>query len=169
MERPNSDQRIRRVIWGLGVFYLVVLLGTVSTTALKFRDYYTAPVLDRAQGEDAVLQSWELNYEQRYTAYRQFVKVIGLILALYLPIWAAALGVWEKSIWKGLIALAVGGVATVLALSALPLVYFPFDQYPVSALWVIGGLPWIALTWAVVTICGRILRQRISQIPTPAH
>ena len=167
MERTSSDQRIRRVVVGLGVFYLVVLLGTVSTTALVFRDYYAAPVLNRALGEDAVLQSWELDYEQRYTDYRQFVRVIGLILALYLPIWAAALGVWEKNIWKGLIALAVGGFATVLALSALPWVYFPFDQYPVSALWLIGGLPWIALTWGLVTILGRILRQRTSH--SPAH
>ena len=91
-----------------------------------------------------------------------------MILSLYLPIWAAALGVWERSVWKGLIALAVGGVVTVLALSALRLVYFSFDQYPVSALWFMGGLPWIALTWALVTISGRILLQWRNQIPASA-
>ena len=89
-----SDQLIRRVITGFGVFYLVFLLGAVAITSFKFRDYYVPPALDPTLGEDAVLQLWDLNYEHRYREYKRFILPIGLSLALFLPIWAAALGVW---------------------------------------------------------------------------
>jgi hypothetical protein len=156
----RSDQLLRRVITGFGVFYLVFLLGAVAATGFKYRDLYAPPALDPTLGEDAVLRVWELNYEHRYREYRRSVRAIGLSLALFLPIWAAALGVWKNSVRKGLIALAGGGVVTVLALSLLPWVYFPFDKYPVAALWVMGAAPWAALSWALLTLFGRTLRQR---------
>jgi hypothetical protein len=154
-----TDQRIRYLVTGLGGFYLVFLLSVVGTTAFKYRDYYAPPAIDQTLGEDAVLDVWNLKYEARYKEYRHSVRAIGLSLAVFLAIGAGALGVWKNSFSKGLIALGAGGLVTVLALSILPLVYFPFDSYSVAAVWLFGASPWIILTWAVLTIFGLTLRK----------
>ncbi|MGI8785337.1 MAG: hypothetical protein ACR2L2_17000 [Acidobacteriota bacterium] len=111
-------------------------------------------------GEDAVLELWAQRYDGPYEQYGRFLRIIGTGLALGLGAWAAALGLWRRSLWQGLGALAAGGAVTVAALSILPWVYFPFDQYPASALWVMGRAPVIAVTWIAATVVGQILIRR---------
>jgi hypothetical protein len=157
MELPFSEPRTRRIVLDFGLVYLALLLGAVAVTGWQYREYYATPRLDRTMDENAVLQEWNRSYAERYRDYRSFLRPITLGLALYLSAWAAALGVWKKSVWKGLLALAGGAMVTVVALSALPTIYFPFDQYSVAAVWVMSGLPWIAATWALLTLAGRML------------
>ena len=158
----------RRLIIGFGIFYLILLIAAVAATGFKYRDYYIPPALDRALGENEVLRIWNNSYEARYKDYRQFVGIVSVGLGLYLTLWAAAVGVSERSLIKGLGALFAGSFVTILALSILPWIYFPLDQYPVAALWVIGVSPWIALSWLVLTVTGRLVQQRLDHRPTSA-
>ncbi len=164
----NSSIPVRRLLTGFGVFYLILLLAAVAATSFKYRDYYMPPALDRDSGENEVLRIWNNSYEARYKDYRQFVGIVSAGLGLYLTLWGVAVGVWESNLFKGLIALVAGSFVTILALSVLPWIYFPFDQYPVAALWVIGVSPWIALGWLVLTVTGRIVRRRMDHLATSA-
>ncbi|MFQ5753785.1 MAG: hypothetical protein ACE5HI_17490, partial [bacterium] len=60
----------------------------------------------------------------------------------------------RRSYLQGFVALAIGAILTISALSVMPWVYFPYDQYAVAALWVMGtGMP-IILVWALVIFFG---------------
>lgn len=89
-----------------GAVYLVALAAVVAHTALSFRGFYSAPV---PPGEDEVLRMFQ--------EYRQFLHPLGLALAVYLGVWAAAVGWWRGRVFAGLAALAGGALVTILALA----------------------------------------------------
>ena len=84
----------------------------------------------------------------------------GMGLAGYLLIWSVGFGLWKDAYWKGLLALAVGFAVTALALGALPYVRFPNDQYPPEALWIMGSIMVLPITWAAFTLAGRWFLKR---------
>lgn len=77
--------------------------------------------------------------------YHNFVRFSGICLALYLAIWLAAFLLWRKSYWSVLPFVLSGVVLTFIALSFLPWVYFPYDQYAVPALWLMAAVPMIVV------------------------
>ncbi len=92
--------------------------------------------------------------------YHRFLHLAGAALAVTLAAAAAALGVWRGRALIGLLAL-LGGITLVLAaLSVLPWIYFPEDQYAAPAIWMFGnGLPAVA-GWGVLTLIGWNWRAR---------
>jgi hypothetical protein len=154
MPHSVAQTQARGTVAALTLLYVVFLAAGVTITGWEYRDFYDEPRLDRTRGEDAVLQEWNRNYQQRYAEYRGSLRTVTLGLALLLSAWAAALGTCQRSVWKGLLAVLGGALVTGTALSLLPTVYFPFDQYSVGALWLMGGLPWVGLAWAVLTFIG---------------
>ena len=132
-----------RLAIGTCSIYVIILLVVIGYGSIAFHDLYALKT-----------------ETQQHGTYHQFLRLSGFGLAFYLGIWTAAFGVWRRSYWQGLVALVFGAIMTILALSALPWMYFPSDQYPPSALWVFGaGLPTI-ITWILVTILARIFTQR---------
>lgn len=155
-----SDEKRRRVIIGLGVFYLVFLLAAVATTSFKYRGLYVSPAIESTLGEDEVVEVWNGKYESPYAEYRRFIVPIWFALGIYLPVWAAVVGISKRSFRLSLAALAVGGAITVMALSLLPTVYFPFDKYPVAMIWTMWSLPWIAGSLIVTAVSVSLLTRR---------
>ena len=143
----TTDQKKRLVIT-TGFIYLAILLAAVIYGAIAFHDLYTPPV----EAERTSLPATSLINE----GYGRFLTSSGLALALYLAIWAGLFGVWRRSYGQGLLALAVGTIATIVALAVLPWVYFPFDRYPAPAAWVFAtGVPLI-IVWIFATVFGRL-------------
>ncbi len=126
--------------WCLG--YLSVLLPVVAYAAVRFAALYPPTSL-----------ATEPELSQLYKA---FLAAAGVGLAVCLGLWAAGFGVWRRSLGQGIAALAIGAVATIGALSIVPWVRFPEDQYPAAALWVMGDSVPLALAFAVATLAGRM-------------
>jgi len=145
-----KTQSIGRLVYGAGTFYLIGLLAVVAYAAVTFRSFY--------QVMPPTLES-QLN-----DGYRQFLGSSGLVLALFLGIGSAAFGIWKASYWQGLIVLAIGTITTLLALSVLPWVQFPFDQYAASAGWLMGNFIPVIMSWLLVTFFGRLVIQKISPL-----
>lgn len=135
--------RHRPILAG-GAVYLVALAAVVAYTALSFRGFYTAPV---PSGENDVLAM--------YRDYRLFLHPVGLALAVYLGVWAAAVGWSRGHVFAGLGALAGGALVTILALTPLPWIRFPNDQYSVGAAWFFGNAVPLAVTWMLATLLAR--------------
>lgn len=129
-----------------GAVYLVALAAVVANTALSFRGFYSAPV---PPGEDQVLRM--------YQEYRQFLHLVGLALAVYLGVWAAAVGWWRGRVMAGLAALAGGALVTILALAPLPWIRFPNDQYAVGAAWLFDNVVPLTLSWVLATPLARLI------------
>ena len=126
--------------WCLG--YLSVLLPVVAYAAVRFAALYPPNSL-AAEPELSQL-------------YKGFLGTTGVGLAVCLGLWAAGFGVWRRSLGQGIAALATGAVATAGALSIVPWVRFPEDQYPAAALWVMGDSLPLALAFGVATLAGRM-------------
>jgi len=158
MPADHRDPR-RRVFLAMGALYVAALCIVVIFGAVTFQRLYTdtPPRPISLEHEDVLIRTFDAQYRERYEDYKRFLGPSGGALAIYLGIWAAAFGVWRRKHWLGLAALAAGGVTTVLALSVLPWVYFPLDQYAVPAVWIFGNVMPIAIAWLLVTILGRTL------------
>lgn len=120
-----------------GAIYLVVLIAVSAGAAIVFRDLYTE------RPYETLASSSE--------AYRWFLRIGGAGLALYIGIWAGAFGAWRKNHWHGLALLAAGTAATLLALSPLPWVRFPFDRYAAPVVWISANAVPLVIGWAVAT------------------
>jgi len=156
----NGRRKMRRLTLGAWVVYLILLLGGVGIGAVGFGDFYERPTFTETASpdatEDQLLGAYEQALDGPYGTYRTFARGLGFAVALTLGLSAALFGVWQKSAWRGAAAFAIGALATVLSLSALPAIYFPFDHYPVPAVWVMGGpLLLGAVCWLLVTVAGR--------------
>lgn len=148
----KTTEQKKRFVITTGFIYIVILLAAVISGAIAFHDLYTPPV----EAERTSLPATSLINE----VYGRFLAASGLALALYLAIWAALFGVWRRSYGQGLLALAVGTIATIVALAVLPWVYFPFDRYPAPMAWVFGaGVPLI-IVWIFATVFGRLWIRR---------
>jgi hypothetical protein len=158
----TTDPRTR-IFLTTGALYLVTLLLVVAPGAVMFRDLYSKPQrLIHVGDEDTLIKAYDIHYRAAYDSYRRFIRPAGAGLAIYLAIWTATFGVWRKKHWQGIVALAAGSAATVLAFSLLPSMYFPLDQYPVSALWVMGNVFPLGIAWILATLFGRALTYRTS-------
>jgi uncharacterized membrane protein YkgB len=81
----------------------------------------------------------------------------GFSLAILLGVTSALFGLWQKSVLHGAGALMAGTALTIVAFELLPVVWFPLDQYPVGALWLMGGGVLLAAgTCLLVVILGRL-------------
>lgn len=128
---------------GCWLGYLSCLAPIVIYAAVRFDALYSADSL-----------TTEPDLSQQYKA---FVSVTGIAMAICLGIVAAAFGVWRTSVPQGLLALALGAAITVVALSLVPFVRFPEDQYPPAALWVMSdGLP-LLVTFVIATLAGWLI------------
>jgi hypothetical protein len=127
---------------GWALAYLSVLLPVVAYAAVRFAALYPP---------NSLASHPELSQQ-----YKGFVGIAGVGLAVCLGLWAAGFGVWRRSVGQGIFALAVGAVATIGALSAVPWVRFPEDQYPVAALWVMGDSIPLAVAFGVATVAARL-------------
>ncbi len=87
--------------------------------------------------------------------YRLSMAVTGNILAVWLGIVAALIGVRSRNWAWGLAALVAGGFATGVALAFAPSVLYPGDQYPVTFGWLAAGAPLAGATWLVATLALR--------------
>jgi hypothetical protein len=137
--------RLGRFVLIPGVIYLVILVAVSAGAAVAFRDLYS----ERPYDALATLSE----------EYRSFLRIGGAGLALYIGIWAGAFGAWRKNPWHGLAILAAGTAATLLALSPLPWVRFPFDRYAAPAAWIFGSAVPLLFGWAVATVAGLQARQ----------
>lgn len=134
----EGNRAVGRITTVAGALYLLVLLATVAYASVAFREFYVPPDFSSrvtAAHEDVLLKAFDEALQGPYGTYRQFVRIIGAGLSIYLGIWTAFFGLWKASFWNGAAALAFGGTVTILALSALPWLWFPLDQYAVAAVW----------------------------------
>jgi len=140
----TTPQRASLVLGtGCWLAYLSLLAPIILYAAIRFDALYSA---------DSLMTKPELSQQ-----YKAFVSLSGIGLAIALGIVAAAFGVWRKSLLQGLLALALGGVTTIMALGIAPPVRFPEDQYAPAALWVMGdGLP-LAVTFITATLAGLVI------------
>lgn len=154
--------RPSRIFLATGALYLVVVLLVVVFGALQFSRLYTdiPPRPGMGLDEDSLIQTFERQYQAQYDDYRQFLHPSFGVLALYLGIWTAALGVWKRKYWLGLAALVAGDVITVFGLTLLPWMYFPLDQYAIAALWIMGGTIPLAICWLLATLAARAMLRR---------
>lgn len=136
-----------RLILVAGLIYAVAVIAVVASAAFVFRGLYA---------DKPYATVMEMN-----DAYRGFLRISGPGFALYLGTWAAAYGAWRRSTWQGMVVLAAGTISTMLVLSALPWVRFPFDQYAAPAAWIMSNAIPLGIGWAVVTVaCLRARRDR---------
>jgi hypothetical protein len=145
MEDAMTTPQRASLVLGTGCWlgYLSFLAPIVIYAAIRFGALYPAESL-----------STEPELSQHYKA---FVSLTGIALAICLGIGAAAFGVWRTSVPQGLLALALGAATTVVALSIVPFVRFPEDQYPPAALWVMAdGLP-LVVTFVIATLAGWLI------------
>lgn len=142
----RSGLRIRRIqrtaVRAAGLVYLIALVTFVLVTAAAFRALY-------APGAEAssILSA----------AYREFLTDSGRLMAVAVGAWAAAVGLCWRGWWRGPAALAVGAGVTLIALSFLPWIRFPFDQYAAPAAWVFANGMLLAGTWVLVGMTVRIV------------
>ncbi len=128
---------------GCWLAYLSVLAPIVTYSAIRFAALYSA---------DSLTTEPELSQ-----LYKTFVSMSGVVLAICLGIAAAAFGIWRGSILQGLLALVVGAGTTIVALSVVPLVRFPEDEYPPAALWVMVGGPPLIVAFVVATLAAWLI------------
>lgn len=133
--------QIRKVFMTTATFYVILLLAVVIYGTAAFNDLYTPP----SEAVRSLLPSDSPVNE----GYHNFVRFCGICLALYLAIWLAAFLLWRKSYWSVLPFVLSGVVLTFIALSFLPWVYFPYDQYAVPALWFMAAVPMIVVATAL--------------------
>jgi hypothetical protein len=141
MTTPRRALSMLDAGWWLG--YLALLAPVVAYAVVRFAPLYPA---------DSLATEPELSRQ-----YKAFVGLSGFGLAVFLGIGAAAYGAWRASVWRGAAALALGAATTVAALSVVPMVRFPEDQYPPAALWVMADLPALAVAFVVATLAGRLI------------
>ena len=143
-----------------GVAYFCLLAGFCLYTGFAWSELYQnrPPAKTMVSlSEDEVIAVFDAKYRRIYEDYHSFFRPFLLSLALYLGIWSAVFGLWRGHWLWGLGALAAGGLLSVVALSLLPWMYFPLDQYPLAALWVMGNAVTIGASWLLVTVIGRLL------------
>lgn len=159
----GGNRDMGKITISTGVLYLLLVVTIVVYGSLAFSTFYTPPAFNaRPTGEnllkeDSYLKAYEEASKGEWGQYTWFLQISGFGLALYLGVWTAVLGLRTRHLWLGGAALLAGAFVTVLSLSVLPWVYFPFDQYAVGATWIMGKFPLAAASWLAVTILGRVL------------
>jgi hypothetical protein len=128
---------------GCWVAYVSVLAPVVTYSAIRFAALYSA---------DSLTTEPELSQ-----LYRTFVNMSGVVLAICLGIAAAAFGAWRGSVLQGLLTLVVGAGTTIVALSVVPLVRFPEDEYLPAALWVMVDAPPLIVAFVVATLAAWLI------------
>lgn len=128
----------------VGVGYVVVLIAFVVGGAVAFRNLYAAPAPQPGT--------------EFAPSYRLFLAVCGGVLALYLGLLAAALVTVSRRWWLGACGLLGGLMVTVAALSVLPWVRFPNDQYAAGAAWVFSWAPACMGLWLLMSAVGWLRR-----------
>lgn len=148
MKQILSNPHLRLMIYS-GTVYLFLLIGVIVTGAFVFSDLYVAPT--------EVLRSAFPATVPLHQSYVTFLTWSGLGMAAYISIWAAIFGILQKSFLQGVFALASGGIITIFVFSALPWIYYPYDQYSASAAWIFTtGVPMVFL-FATTSLLGRYL------------
>jgi hypothetical protein len=128
---------------GWWLAYLSLLAPVVVYSTVRFAPLYAA---------DSLTTHAELS-----VIYKSFVSQTGILLAVALGIGAAVFGASRRSTLLAGVALLAGAATTIAALSIVPLVRFPEDQYPPAGLFVIAdGLPLI-IAFVVATLAARLL------------
>jgi hypothetical protein len=151
--------------------YILCVVAFVVYGAIDFREYYTRPSWSvdlhssAAVNEDAVLRDWNAA-APNYSRYVRYWQVGGIIITILLGVTAALVARWQ-SLGHGLGALGAGWIATAAVLHLLPLVYFPFDQYPVGFLWMFE-LPLALLCFAATYFVLRA-SSRSPESPRPTY
>lgn len=135
-----------RIALAAAGFYFLGLLAVIVYAADSYGPLYAA-------------STWQAE-AQLFGDYHQFLRAAGIGLAAYLLIGSVAFGLWKDAYWKGLLVLVAGSAVTALALGALPYVRFPSDQYPPEALWIMGNIIALPITWAAFTLAGRWFLKR---------
>lgn len=141
MTKPQRASLLLGAGWWLG--YLSLLAPIVTYAGFRFAALYPA---------DSLTTEPDLSQQ-----YKTFVSLSGIALAICLGIVAAAFGAWRASVVQGLLALAVGSGTTLLALSIVPLVRFPEDQYPPAALWVMADGAPLVVGFVIATLAGWLI------------
>ncbi|MFH1071205.1 MAG: helix-turn-helix transcriptional regulator [Candidatus Glassbacteria bacterium] len=160
MKRWQFPETAGRKVLLAGAVYLCILFGFCVYTGFAWSELYQNRPPSRtltSMSEDELIEVFDAKYRQSYEDYHSFFRPFLLGLGLYLGIWSAVFGLWRRHWLWGLGALAAGGILTVVPLSLLPRMYFPLDQYPLAALWVIGNAFTIGASWLLVTVIGRLL------------
>jgi hypothetical protein len=128
---------------GCWLAYLSFLAPIVTYGALRFAALYSA---------DSLTAEPELSQQ-----YQTFIGLSGVALAICLGIAAAAFGAWRRSVLQGILALALGSGTTIVALSVVPVIRFPEDQYPPAALWVMADGPALIVAFVLATVAGWVI------------
>jgi hypothetical protein len=163
--RPDPERPLSRASVGAVLLFVCALTGVVSYSAIRFGEFYAPPAFNQlgAPGahEDELIAAYEAARGGTLGEYKRFVNGAGLALAVLLGFAAGMFGLWQKSPFHGLGALATGAVLTIVALELMPTIWFPFDTYAVGAVWVVGGMP------VATVICLLALYGRRSRLPVP--
>jgi hypothetical protein len=150
-----------RAVVAVGVLYIGALGLASGYGALRFGEFYDPPAFTmfNAAGPvdgDTLLAAYDEALTGEFGRYKAFAFGAGILLAVLLGLASGLFGLWQKSIPHGAGAFLAGAALTIVVFELLPTVWFPFDRYPVGALWVMGGgLPLAAVVWLVVTAIGR--------------
>jgi hypothetical protein len=129
-----------RVVVGTGIALLAVIAGAAAYLGITYSSLY-----DGREVAGVVRENLS-------ESYRGALSIVGSALAVIIPFWAAFTGRRLQSVRAGLVALAAGMGAMVVALSLVPWVYFPSDQYAASWLWLIDYGLIVLLIWTGATV-----------------
>lgn len=137
-----------RAVLGWTGVYVLLLVSAVGLLGWIFSPLYAVPAFHAPGNVGPWDERWIIAYleaqEGVYGLYRRVLQVLGVAAALGLGSCAALVSLWRDSVRSGLLALLGGTALTLSVLSWLPVVYFPFDRYPVAAAWVFQGMPLVA-------------------------
>ncbi|HEY8345687.1 MAG TPA: hypothetical protein VIL07_00210 [Symbiobacteriaceae bacterium] len=100
--------------------------------------------------------------------YDQFVDVATLLLAIYLGIWTAAVGLYTGKFLLGFGLLGAGVAGTAVALSFMAPAQLPGISYPATAIWLFGNVFIYFGAWMVTSVAG-ILRASAAEEPEAAE
>lgn len=139
---------LRRRLFLFALLYVVLLAMVVGYGIYRFDIFDTVPPPPR---DNALLEF--------YQAYDNFLRAVGLLLALYLGIWSAFWGVARRRALQGFGLFLAGVMVSAAILSLLPWIYFKYDQYSAGAAWVMGNLLPAFFSWLLATTFGRMLTQ----------
>jgi len=142
-------QSSQKYLW-VAASYFVMLAGIAAYASVAFHELYEVAT------NDALNQT-----------YHGYLKYSSLTLSLVLGIGSGLFGVWRKSWWQGIAALAAGVIVTLSAFSLLPWEFFEHDKYAAPAAWVFtAGVPAL-LAWGITSLFGAIyFRHRIANATT---
>ena len=143
---------LRITLW-LGLVFLALLIGTYAYGNLNY-GYLSEIHPNQSLTNPPGALKW-------FSAYRQFMEYSITVLALFLGVWTAILGVIRRSFLLGVGSLVFGVVVTAIIYGLLPHLHFLGYDFTAWGYWLAFGFYAYFGSWVVITLLGYILSRKL--------